>query len=146
MTSRSWLRCLFAPRTPRTARKAPPRWRPSVEALEMREVPAAPVITPSLDFQHLGSEGTPMHPSATAYDPDAPNDPLTYAWTVTRPDGSVVDKLTGASTNFVPPDNGVYSASLTVTDTDEGRDIRSANPNLVGWWSGEGTADGYKNV
>src|SRR5262249_4658086 len=40
MTIRSWLRELFAARTPRTIRKARPRSRLGLEALEVREVPA----------------------------------------------------------------------------------------------------------
>src|SRR6266542_763268 len=36
MASRSWIRKLFASRTPRTLRKAPARCRPSLEALEDR--------------------------------------------------------------------------------------------------------------
>src|SRR5437870_1062741 len=40
MTARSWLRKLFASRTPRTVRKAPARYRPSLEALEDRALPS----------------------------------------------------------------------------------------------------------
>ena len=47
MTTRSWIRQLFA-RTPRRApqgsRKIPARFRPSLEALEDRLAPAAPVV------------------------------------------------------------------------------------------------------
>ena len=38
MTVRSWLRKLFASRTPRTLRKAPARYRPSLETLEDRSL------------------------------------------------------------------------------------------------------------
>src|SRR5262245_39911674 len=47
MTPRSWIRKLFA-RTPRTARKAPARCRPAVEALEDRAVPAVTFNTANL--------------------------------------------------------------------------------------------------
>ena len=45
MTSRSWVRNLFASRTPRTIRKAPARQRLGLERLEQR---IAPVVTPQL--------------------------------------------------------------------------------------------------
>jgi hypothetical protein len=47
MTARSWIRKLFAPtprRAPLRSRPAPPRFRPSLEALEDRLAPAAPVV------------------------------------------------------------------------------------------------------
>src|SRR6516225_5189939 len=54
MTTRTWIRRLFA-RKPRTVRKAPPRRRPVVEALEQRLAPAAYVVSSGLDD---GSAGT----------------------------------------------------------------------------------------
>jgi hypothetical protein len=54
MTARSWIRRLFA-RTPRTVRKAPARFRPRVEALEDRTVPALYTVTNALDDGSVGS-------------------------------------------------------------------------------------------
>jgi hypothetical protein len=48
MTARTWIRRLFA-RTPRTARKAPARCRPTLEALESRYVPSTLVVTKTTD-------------------------------------------------------------------------------------------------
>jgi hypothetical protein len=45
MAMRSWIRQLFAPQAPRTARKAPARSRPHLEGLEQR---LAPAVTPKL--------------------------------------------------------------------------------------------------
>ena len=46
MTTRSWIRQLFAARAPRTIRKAAVRCRPAVEALETRLAPTATPFTP----------------------------------------------------------------------------------------------------
>src|SRR5262245_25456647 len=48
MFTRSWIRKLFA-RTPRTARTAPLRFRPSLERLEDRTVPAVLKVNSLLD-------------------------------------------------------------------------------------------------
>jgi hypothetical protein len=62
MTSRSWLRRLFA-RTPRTVRKAPARFRPRLEALEDRLAPAA---TASVSVTSPINEGDPLNLNGTA--------------------------------------------------------------------------------
>src|SRR5215468_10138121 len=49
MTTRPWLRNLSAAPTPRTIRKAPHRFRPAVEALEDRLVPATLTVTEAGD-------------------------------------------------------------------------------------------------
>src|SRR5262245_16439149 len=54
MTPRSWIRRLFA-RTPRTARTAPARRRPRVEALEDRTVPSTFTVSTLLDDGSAGS-------------------------------------------------------------------------------------------
>src|SRR5262245_29288344 len=43
MATRSWLRNLFATRTPRTVRKAPARFRPCLEGLEDRLTPSTTI-------------------------------------------------------------------------------------------------------
>jgi hypothetical protein len=48
MTARTWVRDLF-PRTPRSVRKAPARFRPLLETLEDRLVPANLVVTSAAD-------------------------------------------------------------------------------------------------
>src|SRR5262249_19266266 len=62
-----------------------------------------------------GLEGSSVALSATAT--DSSGLPLTYTWTVTRPDGTTLTTLSGASASFTPPDNGSYGVSLTVTDS-----------------------------
>jgi hypothetical protein len=54
MTSRAWIRKLFA-RTPRTARKTPPRYRPRLEGLESRVVLSTFTVTNTLDDGSAGS-------------------------------------------------------------------------------------------
>ncbi|NUQ63811.1 MAG: PKD domain-containing protein, partial [Pirellulales bacterium] len=79
---------------------------------------AAPTIT---DFAvpAMGQEGTPISMSATATDPAGASDPLSFTWTVTRPDGSSL-VLSGPSAGFTPADDGSYGVSLAVADDDGG--------------------------
>jgi hypothetical protein len=53
MSVRTWLRNLFAPRTPRTGRKAP-SFRPTVMALEQRDCPATAIFSAG-DLAVLGT-------------------------------------------------------------------------------------------
>jgi cytochrome c len=48
---------------------------------------------------------------------DLDEDSLRYAWTITRRDGTVLQRLTGPNPSFTFTRPGAYSASLTVTDT-----------------------------
>jgi hypothetical protein len=98
----------------------------------------APTIT-SVTVPASGAEGSPVNLSASATDPAGAYDTLTYTWTVTRPDGSALTTLTGASASFTPPDNGNYGVSLTVSDGDGGVTSLPA-AGLVSWWKGEGNA------
>jgi hypothetical protein len=53
MTTRSWLRKLFASRTPRTIRKGPDRCRPRLEALEDRLAPATLTVNSTADTANV---------------------------------------------------------------------------------------------
>src|SRR5262249_48172926 len=99
----------------------------------------APTIT-SITVPSTGAEGSVVNLSATATDPAGANDPLSYTWTVTRPDGTTLTTLSGASASFTPPDNGNYAVSLSVNDGDGGITSLAA-PGLVSWWRGEGNAN-----
>jgi hypothetical protein len=98
----------------------------------------APTIT-SIGVSN-GSEGSPAFLWASANDPAGANDPLTYTWTVSRPDGTTLTTVTGNFTTFVPPDNGNYGVSLTVSDGDGGVTSLPAG-GLVSSWQGEGNAN-----
>ncbi|MFN8572127.1 MAG: ThuA domain-containing protein [Gemmatimonadaceae bacterium] len=60
---------------------------------------------------------------------DADDDSLRYQWTVTRRDGSVVRRLTGASASLTLAQPGTYTATLAVTDA---QGARSTAKVLVG--------------
>jgi parallel beta-helix repeat protein len=64
-------------------------------------------------------EGTPITVTGTATDPAGANDPLTFAWTVTR-DGAPFAGGSGPDVTFTPDDNGSYTVTLTVADDDGG--------------------------
>jgi hypothetical protein len=72
-----------------------------------------------------GTAGSPLALSAAASDPAGALDPLTYTWTITRPDGSTLT-LAGATVGFTPADVGSYSVRLTVSDGDGGTTTQSA--------------------
>ena len=99
----------------------------------------APTIT-AFAVPTAGAEGNPVFLGATATDPAGANDPLSYAWTVTRPDGTTLTTLNGNVVSFTPPDNGAYGVSLTVNDGDGGVTSLAA-PGLVSSWRGEGNAN-----
>jgi hypothetical protein len=84
-----------------------------VFAINVTNVNEAPAIT-SFTVPASGTEGSALALSAVATDPDGAADPLTFTWTITRPDSSTVT-LTGASVSFTPADNGSYGVSLTVS-------------------------------
>src|SRR5215831_7039488 len=55
MTTRSWIRTLFARPAPRPIRKRPPQARPALEALEDRTVPSTFTVNNLLDDGSVGS-------------------------------------------------------------------------------------------
>ena len=79
----------------------------------------APVVVASVDKPagalplrvKLSSEGTT----------DADGDSLTYQWTVTRQNGTVVRRLTGPDATLTLGQAGTYTATLTVTDAQRAR-------------------------
>ena len=64
------------------------------------------------------AEGEVVTLVADASDPGGVHDPLTYAWSVTDAAGAVVAATAGPDLAFTPADDGVFTASLTVTDDD----------------------------
>src|SRR5262249_38108336 len=99
----------------------------------------APTIT-ALTVPASGAEGSPVNLSASATDPAGANDPLSYTWTVTRPDGPTPTPRSGPAASFAPPDQGPSGVSLTVSDGDGGTASRIAPAGLLSWWRGEGSA------
>jgi Ca2+-binding RTX toxin-like protein len=67
--------------------------------------------------------------SATAHDPGSATEPLTFVWTVTRPD-LTQQKLTGPSPSFLARHAGPHFVSLTVTDS-TGEFATATSPMLV---------------
>ena len=61
----------------------------------------------------------PLALSAAATDPAGAADPLTYTWTVTRPDLTTFT-LSGPSVGFTPTAAGFYGVALSVADGDGG--------------------------
>jgi cytochrome c len=53
---------------------------------------------------------------------DLDDDALHYEWTITRPNGTTVQRLSGANPTFTFATPGVYTASLVVTDAQGARD------------------------
>jgi sugar lactone lactonase YvrE len=111
-------------------------------ALTVNNVP--PTIT-TFTVPATGAEGSAVNLSGAATDPAGANDPLTYTWTITNPDGTTLTTLTGASTSFIPPDNGNYGVSLAVNDGDGGTATKATlSPvGLVSWYRGEGNASDF---
>src|SRR5262249_54447728 len=88
MTTRSWLRNLFASRTPRPPRQAPARFRPCLEGLEERLTPTTTIpvgpSTPELIAAINTADRTPgpvtlILPANTAYTLTQPDNPTTNA-------------------------------------------------------------------
>src|SRR5262249_47198254 len=104
----------------------------------------APTIT-SYNVPSSGYVGSLVSLSAAATDPGGGNDPLTYTWTVIRPD-STSFTLTGPNAAFTPSGYGSYGASLTVTDGDGGSASLPSYAGLVSWWRGEGNTNDFAGV
>lgn len=78
-----------------------------------------PVLT-NLSWPGRVFVGSPVHLHAQASDQAGASDPLTYAWTVTRPDGTTFT-LSGPSAGFHADQLGAYGLKLVVTDGDGGQ-------------------------
>jgi streptogramin lyase len=98
-----------------------------------------PTIT-QISVPTTGAEGSPVTLSATATLPAGVTDTLTYTWTIAVPPGAGSNiTLTGATANFVPPDDGNYLVSLSVSDGDGG--VTSlAGASLISSYAGSGNA------
>jgi hypothetical protein len=72
------------------------------------------------------AEGTAISLTSAASDVAGANDPLTYAWTVTK-NGVEYATASTADFEFTPDDNGIYVVTLTVTDDDLGSAIDTAS-------------------
>jgi hypothetical protein len=85
---------------------------------------ADPVIT-QFDVPETGTRAESLSLTAAAADPAGALDPLTFTWSITRPDASTF-QLDGAEVSFTPMSSGEYAVALTVSDDDGGLDQRSA--------------------
>jgi hypothetical protein len=140
MAMRSWIRQLFAPRTPRTVRKAPARSRLDLERLEQRLAPAVTpqmlqggildigfsaandtvtvsVVGPNIDVfdgtTHTDFAATSVS-AINAHGNSSPNQAVTFSSAVTLPGALTVTGLTNATVNGTYQ---VQSASLTDSGT-----------------------------
>ncbi|MCB9937169.1 MAG: beta-propeller fold lactonase family protein [Planctomycetaceae bacterium] len=78
----------------------------------------APTIA-SANAPATGTEGVALNFVGAATDPAGSRDPLSFIWTVTHPDDSTTE-VGGRDANFIPPDDGTYTVSLTVDDEEGG--------------------------
>jgi hypothetical protein len=99
----------------------------------------APTIT-TFTVPATGAEGSPVRFSGAATDPGGANDPLTYTWTLYRPDGAVFT-FTGANTGFTPQDNWNYVVDLTVKDSGGASTSATLRTSLISLYRGEGNAN-----
>ncbi len=78
-------------------------------------------VAPSVEAgpAQSGYEGAEFSLVGSGYDV-SPDDVLSYAWVVTDPSNFVVAVSSQATLTFTAPDNGVYTATLTVNDGDGG--------------------------
>lgn len=75
--------------------------------------------------------GTPINLTSTVTDPAGANDPITYAWSVTRNGVAYGTNGTGANYSFTPADAATYVVTLTVNDGDGGSDTKTATINVT---------------
>jgi Ca2+-binding RTX toxin-like protein len=94
------------------------------EAATSAVVPVAN-LAPDLHAVNVGANATtnvPLTLSALADDPSGPADPLTYTWTIIRPDGTSFT-LTGQQVTFTPTQLGIHGLELVVRDGDGGQAV-----------------------
>jgi streptogramin lyase len=107
--------------------------------IPVQQNPDAPTIT-QLSVPTTGNEGSPVTLSAAATLPAGSTATLTYTWTITVPPGAGSNiTLTGATASFVPPDDGSYRVSLTVSASDGGS-TTLPGAGLISSYRGEGNA------
>lgn len=82
--------------------------------------------TVELGNSRTSIEGAPFNLTATEADPGTA-DVLTRHWTIQFPDGSIVDGGTLPTVSLIPPDNGIYTVFITLSDDDGG----SASDSVV---------------
>jgi uncharacterized delta-60 repeat protein len=75
--------------------------------------------------------GTPINLTSTVTDPAGANDPISYAWSVTRNGVAYGTNGTGANYSFTPADAATYVVTLTVNDGDGGSDTKTATINVT---------------
>src|SRR3989475_639253 len=69
----------------------------------------------------VGPEGSSVSLTATVTDPNPANGSnFAYAWQVFDPSGQVLVTGTTSTLVFTPPDDGTYTATVTLTDLDDG--------------------------
>jgi hypothetical protein len=81
-----------------------------------------------LQIPTRSSFNVPVKLSAAATDPAGDADPLSYTWTITRPDLTTFT-LDGASVQFTPDVEGFYGVKLVVEDGDGGMASASRTVN-----------------
>jgi Ca2+-binding RTX toxin-like protein len=80
----------------------------------------APAVTATL-LTAQPALGSPVNLFATARDPGASNDPISFTWSVRGPIGApVIPNGSGANFNFTPTYPGVYFVAVRAADDDAG--------------------------
>jgi len=100
-------------------------------ALATIDVLNAPPLIDSLSVPGSGTQNAPIDLAVAASDPAGVNDPLTYTWTVTRPD-STSFPLSGTTASFTPDQSGTYTVVVEVADDDGGVALEQAEVMVAG--------------
>jgi hypothetical protein len=103
----------------------------------------SPTIT-STSVPASRNEGSSFTLTSAATDPAGAGDPLTYTWTVTKPD-LTTEMLTGANPAYTPNDSGPYKFTLMVTDGDGGVAVTTPS-GLISWYHADGSAADVKGT
>jgi PKD repeat protein len=95
----------------------------STDTIKVQVNNLAPTIT-NITSDTIITEGTPANFTATATDPG--NDTLTYTWNF----GDGTDPIEGQSISHIFADNGDYTVTLTVTDSDGAASVQTLNTKV----------------